>query len=74
MYINNMINWISTYNFLNYQPDQELELEIFNLAKENTTPFKIGNPISPNSPIPYNKKTFFYPLEFLQQNFQNEVK
>jgi hypothetical protein len=69
-----MINWISTYNFLNYQASDELELEIFNKSREVFASYKIGNAISPNSPIPYNKKTYFYPLEFLQQNFQNKVK
>ena len=68
-----MINFISTYDFLGYQASDTLELEIFNKAKEVKTSYKIGNPIGPFSPIPYNKKLYQYPLQFLQQYFQNKV-
>ena len=52
-----MVNWISTYNFLGYQASDALELEIFNKAKEVKNSYKIGNPLGPNAPIPYNKKS-----------------
>ena len=68
-----MINWILTYSFLGYQASDALEQEILNKAKEIGTSYKIGNPIGPNAPIPYNKKIYSYPLEFLQQHFQNKV-
>jgi hypothetical protein len=68
-----MINWISTYNFLNYQASDELELEIFNKSREVFAPYKIGNAITPNSPIPFNKKTYSYPLEFLQEHYQDKI-
>lgn len=68
-----MINWTSTYVFLTYQASDELELEIFNKSKEVFAPYKIGNAISPNSPIPYNKKSYFYELSFLEEHFQDRV-
>ena len=68
-----MITWISTYNFLGYQASDALELEIFNKAKEVKISYKIGNPLGPFAPIPYNKKSYQYPLSFLQQYFQNKV-
>jgi hypothetical protein len=68
-----MINWILTYNFLGYQASDTLEQEIFNKAKEIHIAYKIGNSTGPNAPIPYNKKIYSYPLEFLQQYFQDRV-
>lgn len=68
-----MVNWITTYDFLGYQASDTLELEILNKAKEVKVSYKIGNPIGPNAPIPYNKKLYSYSLEFLQQYFQNKV-
>ena len=68
-----MVNWITTYEFLGYQASNALEQEILSKAEEVKVPRKIGNPIGPNAPIPYNKKLYSYSLEFLQQYFQDKV-
>ena len=68
-----MIDWKLTYDFLGYQASDTLEQEIYNKAKEINVAYKIGNPIGPNAPIPYNKKIYCYPLSFLQQYFQDRV-
>ena len=67
-----MINWIKTYEFLGYPPSDNLETEIYNKAIDVKTGWKKGNPKNPNE-YPFLKKITAYPLEFLQQYFQDRV-
>ena len=41
-------DWIPTYVFLGYSPNDALEQEIYNKAIEVGTGWKKGNPINPN--------------------------
>jgi hypothetical protein len=65
-------DWIQTYVFLGYPPSSDLEVEIFNKAKEVGTGWRRGNPINPNN-YPYLTKISSYSQTFLQQYFQDKV-
>ena len=65
-------DWIQTYVFLGYPPSSDLEVEIFNKAKEVGTGWRRGNPINPNE-YPYLRKITAYSQSFLQQYFQDRV-
>jgi hypothetical protein len=65
-------DWIPTYIFLGYPPNEELEIEIFNKALEVGVGWKKGNPVNPNE-YPYLEKISSYPLTFLQKYFQDKV-
>lgn len=65
-------DWIPTYIFLGYAPNEELEKEIFDKAIEVGTGWKKGNPINPNE-YPYLRKITAYSQSFLQQYFQDRV-
>ena len=41
-------DWIPTYEFLGYAPNDALEQEIYNKAIKVGTGWKKGNPINPN--------------------------
>ena len=65
-------DWIKTYIFLGYPPNNELEIEICNKAKQVGAAWKRGNPINPNE-YPYLSKISEYSQSFLQQYFQDRV-
>jgi len=65
-------DWIRTYEFLGYAPNDALEQEIYNKAIEVGTGWKKNNPINPNK-YPYLKKITSYHQSFLQQYFQDRV-
>jgi len=65
-------DWIPTYEFLGYAPNDTLEQEIYSKAIEVGTGWKRGNPKNPNE-YPYLKKITYYPQAFLQQHFQDRV-
>jgi hypothetical protein len=65
-------DWIPTYEFLGYAPNDALEQEIYNKAIEVGTGWKKGNPKSPYE-YPYLRKITAYSQTFLQQYFQNKV-
>jgi hypothetical protein len=67
-----IINWIPTYEFLGYAPNDALEQEIYSKAIEVGTGWKRSNPKNPNE-YPYLKKITYYPQAFLQQYFQDRV-
>jgi hypothetical protein len=65
-------DWIRTYEFLGYAPNDALEQEIYDKAIEVGTGWKKGNPKNPNE-YPYLKKITAYSQVFLQQYFQDRV-
>ena len=65
-------DWIRTYEFLGYAPNDALEQEIYNKAIEVGTGWKKGNPINPYK-YPYLRKITSYSQSFLQQYFQDRV-
>ena len=65
-------DWITTYEFLGYAPNDALEQEIYNKAIEVGTGWKKGNSKNPNE-YPYLRKITAYSQAFLQQYFQNRV-
>jgi len=65
-------DWIPTYEFLGYAPNDTLEQEIYSKAIEVGTGWKRGNPKNPNE-YPYLIKISSYSQSFLQQYFQNKV-
>ena len=67
-----IIDWIPTYEFLGYAPNDALEQEIYDKAIEVGTGWKKGNPKNPNE-YPYLRKITAYSQSFLQQYFQDRV-
>ena len=67
-----IIDWIPTYQFLGYAPNDALEQEIYDKAIEVGTGWKKGNPKNPNE-YPYLRKITAYSQSFLQQYFQDRV-
>ena len=65
-------DWITTYEFLGYAPNDALEQEIYDKAIEIGTGWKKGNPKNPNE-YPYLTKITAYSQSFLQQYFQDRV-
>jgi hypothetical protein len=65
-------DWIPTYEFLGYAPNDALEQEIYDKAIEIGTGWKKGNPKNPNE-YPYLTKITAYSQSFLQQYFQDRV-
>jgi hypothetical protein len=65
-------DWITTYEFLGYAPNDALEQEIYDKAIEVGTGWKKGNPKNPND-YPYLRKITAYSQSFLQQYFQDRV-
>ena len=65
-------DWIPTYEFLGYAPNNTLEQEIYSKAIEVGTGWKRGNPKNPNE-YPYLIKISSYSQSFLQQYFQDKV-
>ena len=65
-------DWIPTYEFLGYAPNDALEQEIYDKAIEVGTGWKKGNPKNPNE-YPYLRKITAYSQSFLQQYFQDRV-
>ena len=65
-------DWIPTYEFLGYAPNDALEQEIYDKAIEVGTGWKKGNPKNPNE-YPYLTKIAAYSQAFLQQYFQDRV-
>jgi len=65
-------DWIPTYEFLGYAPNDALEQEIYDKAIEIGTGWKKGNPKNPNE-YPYLTKITAYSQLFLQQYFQDRV-
>jgi hypothetical protein len=65
-------DWITTYEFLGYAPNDALEQEIYDKAIEIGTGWKKGNPKNPNE-YPYLTKITAYSQLFLQQYFQDRV-
>jgi len=65
-------DWIRTYEFLGYAPNDALEQEIYDKAIEVGTGWKKGNPKNPNE-YPYLRKITAYSQSFLQQYFQDRV-
>ena len=65
-------DWIPTYEFLGYAPNDALEQEIYDKAIEVGTGWKKGNPKNPNE-YPYLTKITAYSQSFLQQYFQDRV-
>jgi hypothetical protein len=65
-------DWITTYEFLGYAPNDALEQEIYDKAIEIGTGWKKGNPKNPNE-YPYLRKITAYSQTFLQQYFQDRV-
>ena len=65
-------DWIRTYEFLGYAPNDALEQEIYDKAIEIGTGWKRGNPNNPNE-YPYLRKITAYSQAFLQQYFQDKV-
>jgi hypothetical protein len=65
-------DWITTYKFLGYAPNDALEQEIYDKAIEVGTGWKKGNPKNPNE-YPYLRKITAYSQSFLQQYFQDRV-
>jgi hypothetical protein len=68
-----IIDWIPTYQFLGYAPNDALEQEIYDKAIEVGTGWKKGNPINPYE-YPYLRKITAYSQTFLQQHFQDRVE
>jgi hypothetical protein len=66
-------DWIRTYEFLGYAPNDALEQEIYDKAIKIGTGWKRGNPINPNE-YPYLRKITSYSQAFLQQHFQDRVR
>jgi hypothetical protein len=66
-------DWIQTYVFLGYPPSSDLDVEIFNKAKEVGTGWRRGNPINPNELSLFKQKYSSYSQSFLQQYFQDRV-
>ena len=65
-------DWIPTYKFLGYAPNNTLEQEIYSKAIEVGTGWKKGNSKNLNE-YPYLKKITSYSQLFLQQYFQDRV-
>ena len=65
-------DWIPTYQFLGYAPNDALEQEIYDKAIKVGTGWKKGNPKNPNE-YPYLRKITAYSQSFLQQYFQDRV-
>jgi len=65
-------DWIPTYEFLGYAPNNVLEQEIYSKAIEIGTGWKRSNPKNPNE-YPYLIKISSYSQSFLQQYFQDRV-
>ena len=65
-------DWIRTYEFLGYAPNDALEQEIYDKAIEVGTGWKKGNPKNPYK-YPYLRKITAYSQAFLQQYFQDRV-
>jgi hypothetical protein len=65
-------DWIPTYEFLGYAPNDALEQEIYDKAIEVGTGWKKGNPKNRNE-YPYLTKITAYSQSFLQQYFQDRV-
>ena len=67
-----IIDWIPTYQFLGYAPNDALEQEIYDKAIKVGTGWKKGNSKNPNE-YPYLRKITAYSQSFLQQYFQDRV-
>jgi hypothetical protein len=65
-------DWILTYEFLGYAPNDALKQEIYNKTIEVGTGWEKGNPKNPNE-YPYLRKISYYSQAFLQQYFQDKV-
>jgi hypothetical protein len=65
-------DWITTYEFLGYAPNDALEQEIYDKAIEIGTGWKKGNPKNPNE-YPYLTKITAYSQAFLQRYFQDRA-